>query len=63
MSNDINAHMRSIISLEPPGTANTDHSGNGNTNAIVTPNTITIAATITKTVFGIGGRDGEHGGW
>jgi len=46
--------MRSIISLEPPGTANIDHSGNANANAIVTPNTTTIAATagtITKTVL------------
>jgi len=56
---------RSIISLEPPGTANTGHSLNGNTNANVTPNTTAIAATagnITKTVLGIRARDG-HGGW
>jgi len=42
-----------------------DHSGNGNANAIVTPNTTTIAATagtITKTVLGIGGGHGGHGG-
>ena len=65
MSNDINAHMRSIISLEPLGTANMDHSGNANANAIVMPNTTTIAATagtITKTVLGIGGGHGGHGG-